>query len=103
MQPPIFQLDQQSYQRRRQKLPPLPRILTPAINLRLATLRFPAHIPFHIRNIVELGNIAVLLHIRSFVAGHRGDEVFDDFIGHERVAEIKFGDVWLGALARGSK
>jgi hypothetical protein len=54
-----------------------------------------AHVALHIRNIVELGNVAVLLHIWALVLGHGGEEVFNDFVGDERVAEVEFGDVGL--------
>jgi hypothetical protein len=94
----IPQIPTNSHERRRIKPTPLPRILPSAINLhtRLPILRFPAHVPLHIRDVVKLGNVAILLHVRALVAWHGSDEVLDDFVWDERVAEVEFGDVWLG-------
>jgi hypothetical protein len=55
-----------------------------------------AHVAFHISDVIELGHVAVFLHIRAFVLGHTGDEVVDDFVRDEGVTEVEFGDIWLG-------
>lgn len=64
----------------------------------------PSHIPFllvlldhlfHEADVVELGQITVLEHVGALMLGHGLDQVFDDFVGDERMAEIEFGDVWL--------
>lgn len=64
----------------------------------------PSHIPFllvllyhlfHEADVVELGQIAVLEHVGAFMLGHGLDQVFDDFVGDERMTEVEFGDVGL--------
>ena len=55
-----------------------------------------AHVALHVGDVVELGDVAVFLHVRAFVLGHAGDEVVDDFVGDEGVAEVELCDVWLG-------
>jgi hypothetical protein len=77
-----------------QQLCSVPRILS-AVDLAVVDALFAAHVSLHVSDVVELGNVAVFLHVRTFVLGHRGDEVFDNFIGDERMAEIEFCDVWL--------
>jgi hypothetical protein len=69
----------------------VPRILS-AIDLAVA---FAAHVSFHIGDVVELGGVAVFLHVWAFVLRHGGDEVLDDFVGDERVAEVELCDIWL--------
>lgn len=55
-----------------------PRILSP---IDLAVPSVAAHVSLHIGDVVELGDVAVFLHVGSFVFRHGGDEVFDDFVG----------------------
>ena len=69
-----------------------------AVDLRLgsgAVGAVGAHVPLHVCDVVEFGNVTVFCHIWAFVLGHGGEEVVDDFIGDEGVAEVEFGDVWL--------
>jgi hypothetical protein len=79
---------------RREQLCSVPRILS-AVDLAVVNALFAAHVSLHVCDVVELCDVAVFLHVGTFVLGHRGDEVFDDFIGDERVTEIEFCDVWL--------
>ena len=58
----------------------------------------PAHVSLHVSDVVKLGHVPVLLHIRALVFGHRLDEVLDDLVGDEGVAEVEFCDVWLGYI-----
>ena len=39
--------------------------------------------------------MAILLQIWSFVRRHAGEEVFDELVGDEGVAEVELGYVWL--------
>lgn len=61
----------------------------------LAFARVPCGHLLHEADVVVLRQMPVFLQIRSFVGGHAGEEVFDEFVGNERVAEIEFGDVRL--------
>jgi hypothetical protein len=76
-----------------QQLCSVPRILSATIDE--AGVRFAAHVALHVGDVVELCNVTVFLHIGAFVFGHRGDEIFNDFVGDKRMAEIHFCDVWL--------
>jgi hypothetical protein len=71
----------------------VPRILSAAVDK--ASVGFAAHVALHVGDVVELRDVTVFLHVGAFVLGHRGDEIFDDFVGDERMAEIHFCDVWL--------
>jgi len=84
-----------SHKRRSQQLCPKPRILS-AVNLAVAISAIAAHVALHVGDVVELRYIAVFLHVWAFVLRHGGEEVFDDFVGDEGVAEVEFCDVRLG-------
>jgi hypothetical protein len=90
----LFFVDEILHKCRCQQLCSVPRILS-AINLAVVGALFAAHVALHVGDVVELGNVAVFLHIGAFVLGHRRDEVFNNFVGDERVAEIEFCDIWL--------
>jgi hypothetical protein len=94
-----IQIPQTLQKRRRQALLrwTLRRILL-AINLLLHCLpigAFGTHIPLHVGDVVEFGDIAILLHVWAFVFGHGGEQVFDDFVWDEGVAEVELCYVWL--------
>jgi hypothetical protein len=76
-----------SDKRGRQELRSEPRILS-AIDLTVTVTGGPAHVSLHIGDVVEFGYVAVFLHVGALVRGHGGDEVFDDFVGDEGVAEV---------------
>lgn len=54
-----------------------------------------AHIPLHVGNVVELGNITVFLHVWAFVLRHGRKKVINDLIRYKGVPEVKLCDVWL--------
>jgi hypothetical protein len=82
----------------RKKLPLRQQRILLAVNLlnRTTIRSFLTHIPLHIGDVVEFGDVAVFLHVWAFVFGHGGEEVFDDFVWDERVAEVEFCYVGLG-------
>jgi hypothetical protein len=82
-----------SDQCRCQQLCSVPRILSAAVDK--AIIGLAAHITLHVSDVVELCDVAVFLHVGAFVFGHRGDEIFDDFVGDKGMAEVHFCDVWL--------
>lgn len=49
----------------------------------------------HEADIIELGQVPILLQVRALVRGHRVDEVGDEVVRNEGVAEVEFRDVWL--------
>jgi hypothetical protein len=81
------------HKRRCQQLCSVPRILSATVDEAIVGLA--AHVALHVGDVVELCDVAVFLHVGSFVLGHGGDEVFDNFVGDERMAEVHFCDVWL--------
>lgn len=54
-----------------------------------------AHVTLHIGDVVEFGNVAILLHIWAPVLGHGGKKVVNDLVRDEGVSEIELCDVWL--------
>jgi hypothetical protein len=72
----------------------VPRILS-TIDLAVVLSSFATHVSFHVRDVIELGCVAIFLHVGAFVLGHGGYEILDDFVGDKRMAEIEFRNVWL--------
>lgn len=54
-----------------------------------------AHILLHKGDVVVLFQVSVFLQVGSVVLWHCPDQIFDKFVGNERVSEIEFGDIWL--------
>ncbi len=54
----------------------------------------PNH-PVHKRNVIKLRLPAVGLHVRPAVGGHDLDQLLDDLVRDERVAQVHLGDVGL--------
>lgn len=49
----------------------------------------------HEADIVILGQVSILKEIGAIVRGHRLDQMLDDFVGDERMAEVKLSHVGL--------
>jgi hypothetical protein len=86
-----------SHKCRCQELRSEPRILSAAIYLATTVPSVAAHVSLHVGDVVELGNIAIFLHVWPFMLRHGGEQVFNDFVGDERVAEVELCDIWLEA------
>ena len=61
---------------------------------RATALIFVNH-PLHELDVVVLGQVTVLAQVRAFVRRHCFQEVFDNVVGDERVAEVNFRHVRL--------
>lgn len=63
------------------------------------------HVPsrhlLHEADVVVFRQVAVFLQIRPFVGRHAGEEVLDELVGDEGVAEVDFGYVGLGGEVSG--
>jgi hypothetical protein len=85
------------HKRRRKKFSLRQQRILVAIDLlnRTPIRALSTHVPLHIGDVVKLGDVAVFLHIWAFVLWHGGEEVFDDFVWDEGVAEVELCDVGL--------
>lgn len=72
-----------------------PRVLRILSTIHLLRFTFGVHVALHVGNVIVLGEIAVFLHVWPLVLRHGRNEVFDDFVRDERVAEVQLGNVWL--------
>lgn len=62
----------------------------------LAFDNVPSRHLLHEADVVVFRQVAVFLQIRPFVGGHASEEVLDELVGDEGVAEVDFGYVGLG-------
>ena len=58
-----------------------------------------AHVPLHVGDVVEFGNIAIFLHVWALVLGHGGKKVVDDLVRDERMSEVELCDIWLEKIS----
>lgn len=53
------------------------------------------HIPLHVGNVVELGNVTVFLEVGALMLRHRLHEILNDFVRDKRVPKVEFSHVRL--------
>ena len=69
--------------------------LPPSLLLLLLLLLLPQRHLLHEAHVVVFREVAIFLQIGPAVGGHGGEEVGDEVVGDEAVAEVEFGYVGL--------